>query len=78
MRTDIFACGLDFGRMVARGETEALARAMLELYRKPPENLKAMGQAAKLRVKEAFTHERMVQQTVDLYKHHLSRFRTTP
>jgi glycosyltransferase involved in cell wall biosynthesis len=76
--TDIFASSLDFGRMVARGNTEALARAMLELYRKPPENLKAMGQAAKLRVKEAFTHERMVQQTVDLYKHHLSRFRTTP
>jgi glycosyltransferase involved in cell wall biosynthesis len=76
--TDIFASGLDFGRMVARGNTQALARAMLELYRKPPEDLKAMGQAAKLRVKEAFTHKRMVQQTVDLYKHHLSGLKITP
>jgi hypothetical protein len=37
-----------------------------------------MGRAAQLRVKEAFTHEHMVQQTVDLYNHHLSRFKTTP
>lgn len=76
--TDIFASGLDFGRMVARGKTEALARAMRELYRKPPGALTAMGRAAQLRVKEAFTHEHMVQQTVDLYNHHLSRFKTTP
>ena len=76
--TDIFASSLDFGRMVARGNTEALAQAMLELYRKPPEARVAMGQAAKLRVKEAFTHAHMVQRTVDLYNQHLSRFKTTP
>lgn len=76
--TDIFASDLDFGRMVDRGNTEALARAMLELYRKPPEARVAMGQAAQRRVKQAFTHKRMVQRTVDLYNQHLSGFKTTP
>jgi glycosyltransferase involved in cell wall biosynthesis len=76
--TDIFASALDFGRMVARGNTQALAQAMLELYRKPPGARSAMGCTAKLRVKQAFTHERMVQQTVDLYRQHLSRVKTTP
>jgi len=76
--TDIFASNLNFGRMVPRGKTERLAQAMLELYRKPPEELIEMGQTAKIRVKEAFSHERMVQQTIDLYNHHLSQFQTTP
>lgn len=76
--TDIFASNLNFGRMVPRGKTERLAQAMLELYRKPPGELIEMGQTAKNRVKEAFTHERMVQQTIDLYNHHLSQFKTTP
>lgn len=76
--TDIFAGDLDFGRMVARGKTEALARAMLELYRKPPEALRAMGQTAKLRVAQSFTHAQMVQETVALYNRHLARFKTTP
>jgi glycosyltransferase involved in cell wall biosynthesis len=75
--TDIFAGGLDFGRMVPRGNTERLAQAMLEIYQKPPEALMNMGRGAKTRVKEAFTHERMVQQTVDLYNCHLSQFKTT-
>lgn len=74
--TDIFESDLDFGRLVPRGKPELLAQAMLELYSKPPNELKEMGERAKNRIEEAFTHEIMVRQTVDLYNQHLSQFKT--
>lgn len=74
--TDIFETKLDIGRMVSRGGVDQLAEAMLELYEMPVATRMQMGQNATQRIKETFTHQMMINRTVDLYNHHLGHLKT--
>ena len=64
---DIFDTPRCFGRLVARGDREALAKALLELYSLPEKERKRLGEEARLRLEEEFTRENMVQRNVELY-----------
>jgi glycosyltransferase involved in cell wall biosynthesis len=54
------------GLLVPAGEAEALAGAMLRLLREP-ELAERMGRAARERIRESFSIEKMVRETEDLY-----------
>lgn len=65
--TDIFDTPRKFGRLLSCGDQEALAESLLAFYRLPPAKLKALGQEARRRLEEEFTHEKMVKRNVELY-----------
>ncbi len=65
---DIFATPRDIGRLVPKGDVSALARAMFELYALSEREREKMGQEAYQRLLEDFTHEKMVQRNLEIYK----------
>ena len=69
---DIFETEREIGRLVPKGEVNPLAQAMFELYSLPQEKRKAMGEEAYQRLLEEFTHEKMIQRNVSLYREVLS------
>ncbi len=65
---DIFDTPYRLGSLVPRGDREALAQALLELYSLPEEERQKMGKMARLRLEEEFTREKMVNRNVELYR----------
>jgi starch synthase len=65
---DIFDTSLAFGRMVSKGDTAALARAMVDLSDMSQATREKMGQNASLRLKEGFTHTQMAESIVNIYR----------
>lgn len=68
--TDVGDCGYlvgDAGRVVPAGDPQALADAILELARLPPEARAALGARARARVSREFSLERISEQYLDLY-----------
>jgi glycosyltransferase involved in cell wall biosynthesis len=58
----------DTGLLVPPADPEALAKAIIRLLQAPAAVRQAMGQKAAVRVREQFTTERMVRDTVALYR----------
>ncbi|HKQ54182.1 MAG TPA: glycosyltransferase family 4 protein, partial [Pyrinomonadaceae bacterium] len=56
------------GLLVPPADPEALAQAILRLLEAPTATRRQMGESAARRVREAFTTERMVKETVELYR----------
>ncbi len=65
---DLFETQRSFGIMVPKGDSEALARAMKELYFLPPEKRQALGKEARERIKEAFSPEILARETVKIVR----------
>jgi glycosyltransferase involved in cell wall biosynthesis len=60
------------GLLVPPTDVEALATALLKLRRDPTQSQR-LGRQARQRVEQHFSRDRMVKETVDLYRHWLSR-----
>ncbi|MBI5598229.1 MAG: glycosyltransferase [Deltaproteobacteria bacterium] len=60
--------GCDMGRLVPAKDPQALAVAIMEIYSLGEEGRNRMGQAAKGRVFEAFTHKTMCRSLTDVYR----------
>ncbi len=64
---ELFNTSRKFGFMVRKGDLTALTEALWKFYLMPLEDRLRMGQEARARIKEAFTHEHMGKQFVELF-----------
>lgn len=66
--TDIFEGAESAGIMVPVNDVSALAAAMVGIYRLSEEERASIGEAGRRRVEEAFSRDRMVRKTVEIYR----------
>lgn len=64
----IFDTPQKIGFLVPKGSPEALGRALAELYFMPPSERENLGRAARARIKEAFSIEKMCQRFVGAFR----------
>ena len=71
--TDIFETSKKFGYLLPRGNQEALEKALYQMYHLPSQEREKMGQEAKNRLLEEFTHKKMVARNLALYQEVLAQ-----